>query len=59
MTQEANDHILELSIWSRPSWVICTLLKVAKLSWGNTRTPKQEEVQVCLLEAVHISVSNL
>ena len=32
---------------------------MAKPSWGNTRTPKQEEAQVCLLEAVHVSISNL
>ena len=30
------DHILDLSIWSRASWVIYILLKMAKSRWGNT-----------------------
>ena len=30
------DHNLDLSIWNRPFQAICTLLKMAKPSWGNT-----------------------
>ena len=30
-------HIFDLIIWSRPPWIIHTLLKMAKPSWGNNR----------------------
>ena len=32
-------RILDLSIWSRPPYIILNLLKMAKPSWGNTIKP--------------------